>query len=1557
MKINVVLPPPPTIIALATAWGPKFGGINAFNTELLKSLGMLPGRAYRVLCLVQDASEEEVVDAARFQVELIGLQHSVEDCSDRAAQICVDILNTAGLDQTAPVVLLGHDDKTGPLAVKLRPLLLGSKVAVIHHMAHGAYQSFKKGASLPGATKKDLQRQIFAAADLCMAVGPLLESQLKDLLANCINPPPVHMLVPGLDDLGNFGLAIAERAPANFTAFVAGRLSAEDDRIKQGTLALRAFGLAVQTASTDAHVNNALRQSPQLRMRGVRFEEEGVLASLLNESCGREISRDFSDYTDDRTAYYTSLASASVALMPSWHEGFGLTAWEAIACELPVIIGEQSGVFRLLNGACSGAGVASGHSVMVVDVQGNTPDADGEFNHTEKDVASISQHLLNLGQNMASIKEKARQLRDNLLRRDYHWKGCAESLVAILSTAFDIALQIQFKSAPGQTNETVLKIVDSHQNLPDWLQLPAARPWRREIDPPSQLLAARDGIVPFDPVRQASLETIFDWTRSSTLIDIQLITGGGGSGKTRLAFEMARRLQNDAPWQCLWLGNDLPVAWKESWRGVLKSPGNTQLLLVIDYAEARQAVLVTILQLVIEFAPIMGKKVRILMLARSAEWWNSFPTSPECDEHLAAWLTEKCSGARFAMPPWSIDNATRLSSYHTALTAYAEALGVPQGLYSPDLTGDVFAYPLYLHLAALAALDGHRPHSASALLEGQLRHEWRHFHRRHGTALCNYDDWADSMAWLALRQGAQTKKLTAALSALNINALGLVAALKISYPDPNGVAGLQPDLLAECLIAQRLAHWRGQELVNQAFLDEDDTQARDKVLEVLGRLSASRYTSPFDLGALVQWQKVLVSALAQVWFKLETALVDAAHSAEAGLGAILCHAWSEIAHETQVNLAKQLRFPSYSTNLLQLSTKVKRVLVQESRTPSARAGALIDFAVSLTHLRDTHSLIEALLCAREALHLSRELAQSEHTNYLDHLAASLNCLANLLGDGDIASKNEALDCAREAADVSRELAKRGPSYLDALAVSLSNLARLLLARGDSLSREQALAHARESVRIRRTDGKRQSAAYFHKLASSLNNLGIHLSREGDAASAIEAIDCARESVGIYRKLTTTQPAAYLGDLARSLNNLAGRLDWIGNFASKTEALGCAREALGFYRELATSQRTAYLPNLAASLYNLATTLSGRSDVASRMEALVCSRESVGFFRELAMGEPDAYAPDLAMSLNRMAELLLKQGDAASRAEALDCARESANIRRDLVNNQRAAYLPGLAASLHSLTNILSRESEEDSKTEALICARETMDLYTELVTTHSVLYQPNLASSLNNLSIRLTKQSDEASWTEALTCARESVGYYRDLATSQPTAHLHLFAPALHHLSALLLDHRDVATVNEGLHYGCETAGYYRELATSQPETFLPLLAGLLVNLSINLLELGDVTCRPEALACADEAVGYYRDLAKNLPTTYLHTLATSLRNLADHLLHRGGAASTNEGLVCAREAVVIHRDLAKDQLEVYRSHLVESLGYLAYILSSQDNEKSQLEAEICAREAAALCL
>jgi len=53
----------PGLIALATAWGPRFGGINTFNTELVKSLGIYQGRSFEVACVLPRVRAEDAQDA------------------------------------------------------------------------------------------------------------------------------------------------------------------------------------------------------------------------------------------------------------------------------------------------------------------------------------------------------------------------------------------------------------------------------------------------------------------------------------------------------------------------------------------------------------------------------------------------------------------------------------------------------------------------------------------------------------------------------------------------------------------------------------------------------------------------------------------------------------------------------------------------------------------------------------------------------------------------------------------------------------------------------------------------------------------------------------------------------------------------------------------------------------------------------------------------------------------------------------------------------------------------------------------------------------------------------------------------------------------------------------------------------------------------------------------------------------------------------------------------------------------------------------------------------
>src|SRR5207248_1404570 len=103
-------------------------------------------------------------------------------------------------------------------------LATGSHAILINHMAHGAYQAVKKGSTRSATEKRQLQFDLFSEADLCLAVGPMLHSHMEDLLACVPNSPPVQMLVPGLSDPNDYGVAIRDSSPENFVGFMAGRL-------------------------------------------------------------------------------------------------------------------------------------------------------------------------------------------------------------------------------------------------------------------------------------------------------------------------------------------------------------------------------------------------------------------------------------------------------------------------------------------------------------------------------------------------------------------------------------------------------------------------------------------------------------------------------------------------------------------------------------------------------------------------------------------------------------------------------------------------------------------------------------------------------------------------------------------------------------------------------------------------------------------------------------------------------------------------------------------------------------------------------------------------------------------------------------------------------------------------------------------------------------------------------------------------------------------------------------------------------------------------------------
>jgi len=63
------------LIAFATQWGSKFGGINSFNTDCLSAFGVAYHSSVHVVCIVASATSAEIEDARNAHVRLIPLPY------------------------------------------------------------------------------------------------------------------------------------------------------------------------------------------------------------------------------------------------------------------------------------------------------------------------------------------------------------------------------------------------------------------------------------------------------------------------------------------------------------------------------------------------------------------------------------------------------------------------------------------------------------------------------------------------------------------------------------------------------------------------------------------------------------------------------------------------------------------------------------------------------------------------------------------------------------------------------------------------------------------------------------------------------------------------------------------------------------------------------------------------------------------------------------------------------------------------------------------------------------------------------------------------------------------------------------------------------------------------------------------------------------------------------------------------------------------------------------------------------------------------------------------
>lgn len=250
--------------------------------------------------------------------------------------------------------------------------------------------------------------------------------------------------------------------------------------------------------------------------------------------------------------------------------------------------------------------------------------------------------------------------------------------------------------------------------------------WNRELSPPSALLRAEYGVVPFH-FRHQEIEELNRWCREPTSGRVRLYTGPGGIGKTRLALETCRQLA-ELGWMAGFID---PKKDREMLFRDLKEC-RRPLLMVLDYAESNRDLLADL----ICWAVSTPGPWRLLLLARSSlNWWEQMQAAEnQVGEALSGPATE-----RLALAPLSSGLDEHRESFQIAAAAFAETLARP----TPDLPrsnfeAEIFERILFLHLEALIWIDQPDPEPAAdsistdhrdRLLDQILAREWRSWER------------------------------------------------------------------------------------------------------------------------------------------------------------------------------------------------------------------------------------------------------------------------------------------------------------------------------------------------------------------------------------------------------------------------------------------------------------------------------------------------------------------------------------------------------------------------------------------------------------------------------------------------------------------------------------------------------------------------------------------------------------------------------------------------------------------------------------------------------------
>ncbi|MFJ3214590.1 trypsin-like peptidase domain-containing protein [Kitasatospora sp. NPDC086801] len=734
------------------------------------------------------------------------------------------------------------------------------------------------------------------------------------------------------------------------------------------------------------------------------------------------------------------------------------------------------------------------------------------------------------------------------------------------------------------------------------------RPRQTPRPTPAQLLT--QGAMPF--VDRPELAELRAWCADETPLLLRLLHAPGGSGKTRLAAELCRLMNEDG-----WLAGFVQRSslagpgWLDELTAALDD--GLAVLVVFDYAQARLDDIRTLVDHVSRFGPEQPR-LRLLLLARTAEpFWRALQSGVDDWALADASVVEL---PRTIPSAASAGAASPAALVVSAFEVFAQRLGhhglpVPRSLQSRAGREDSLLGVLALALDAVLTLArGSNWSGRGDPLERLCDHEVRVWYAQLTAWLPAEPALAGEAGRLlaeglllvpVLAPGRRSDRLIALLERvraeafpqqppLNMNVVN--ALLRMLYPaEGDLVAPVGPSRIGEILVRRVLStpesSGRSEEYL-VALLDpphpaspQERIAAATETVEILARARGCT-----GVGRVVDHpaHPALDAALARSIAERPDALLPALTVN----GAVLPHAEplaalmlpAVQACEPAVLAAVESRLPGYPSSMSPVAALVlKRLLDQPDpefgeEDQLRRLRRLISYSLRLDETAPDGLTPDGFGPAPDG-------------PTPDGLGPA--------PDG-IRSGDSALTAAQQAVGLSRDLVRQTGRHLPEYARALHNVS-LLLHRARRT--EPALEHARSAVAryeellagADADDTLRQT--YLLDTATALSTLALVRLEDGQVSAALDA---AAHGVELCEE---AEPGARQDDTLLTCLQLLTRC---GQLAGRHhEAVEAGSRALALLRELADQQPGRYLARLPEGLHRQAIGLirAGRDDDAYR----------------------------------------------------------------------------------------------------------------------------------------------------------------------------------------------------------------------------------------------------------------------------------------------------------------------------------------------------------------------